>query len=281
MIRLLAAALAALCLAAPSLAQVPPGADTLDPVLTAQGATGAILVRRLSDGAEWTGGGERVERPMIPASTFKIPNALIILETGVLADPDLDVLAWDGVERSSGWDQDQTLRTAFRRSAVWAFQRWAREIGQERMGEAVSRLEYGNAGIGGPDDIATFWLQGPLEISAREQVDFLARLHARALPVEPEVQDQVIDIMRHRQSAPNDGENWTLYAKTGWAIGDEPNHGWYVGWLAAGEGADAETWLFAVNVDLCYETGEGALRERLARAALVEAGAPQSLIADD
>lgn len=270
---LFAAALAALCLSAPSVAQVPPGADTLDPVLVAEGATGAILLRRLSDGAEWTGGGERVERRFLPASTFKIPNALIILETGVVADPDLDVLAWDGVERSSGWDQDQTLRTAFRRSAVWAFQRWAREVGHERMGEAMSRLAYGNAEIGGPDAIHLFWLEGPLEISAREQVDFLARLHARALPVRAEVQDQVIDIMRHRT-----GADWTLYAKTGWANRDAPNHGWFVGWLEAGEGADAETWLFAVNVDLDYETGEGALRERLARAALVAAGAPESLI---
>ncbi|MGX6647404.1 penicillin-binding transpeptidase domain-containing protein [Maricaulaceae bacterium MS644] len=273
LISLFYAGLAALCLAAPSLAQGPPGEDTLDPILAAENATGAILVRRLSDGAEWTAGGERVERRMIPASTFKIPNALIILETGVVADPDLDALAWDGVERSSGWDQDQTLRTAFRRSAVWAFQHWAREVGHERMGEAVSRLEYGNGEIGGADNIATFWLQGPLEISAREQVDFLARLHARTLPVDGTVQDNVIDIMRHRT-----GEDWTLYAKTGWAIRDAPNHGWYVGWLEAHEGGEPETWLFAVNVDLDYEAGEGALRERLARAALVAAGAPDSLI---
>ena len=270
---LLAAALAALCLSAPSVAQVPPGADALDPVLAAEGVTGAILVRRLSDGAEWMGGGERVERRYLPASTFKIPTALIILETGVVADPEGDSLPWDGVERSRGWDADQTLASAFRRSAVWAFQHWARQVGPERMGEAVSRLEYGNGEIGGPNDIATFWLQGPLEISAREQVDFLARLQARALPVEPEVQDQVIEIMRHRT-----GEDWTLYAKTGWATRDEPNHGWFVGWLEAGEGFEAETWLFAANVDLDYETGEGALRERLARAALVAAGAPDSLI---
>ena len=64
---------------------------------------------------------------------------------------------------------------------------------------------------------------------------------------------------------------------TGWAIRNAPNHGWFVGWLEA-EVAEAETWLFAINVDLDYETGEGALRERLARAALVAAGAPGSLL---
>lgn len=271
---LLAAALAALCLSAPSVAHIAPGADTLDPVLAAEDAVGAILVRRLSDGAEWTGGAERVERRMLPASTFKIPNSLIILETGVVTDPDADILAWDGVARSPGWDADQSLRTAFRRSAVWAYQHWARQVGHGRMGEAVTRLAYGNAEIGGPDEIDVFWLEGPLGISAREQVDFLQRLHARTLPVDAGIQASVIDIMEHRS-----GEDWTLYAKTGWAIRDEPNHGWYVGWLEAGEAEAAETWLFAVNVDLDYATGEGVLRERLARAALVTAGAPGSLIA--
>lgn len=241
----------------------------LDALLADEGAAGAILVRRLSDGAEWTGGGARVEERFLPASTFKIINTLIILETGLVSDPDSDVLAWDGVERSRGWDEDQTLRSAFRRSAVWAYQHWAREVGPARMGAAVARLDYGNADIGGPDDMDRFWLEGPLEISVREQVDFLQRLHARALPMDRSVQDTVVDIMRHRSD-----EGWTLYAKTGWAIRDDPDYGWYVGWLET----ETETWLFAVNVDLDWETGEGALRERLARRALAAAGGPDSLI---
>ncbi len=265
---LFAIMLAGLMLAAQAHAQIRPGPDTLDPVLAAEGATGTILVRRLSDGAEWTGGGERVERRMLPASTFKIVNSLIILETGAVSDRDVDVVAWDGVARSSGWDQDQTLRTAFRRSAVWAFQHWAREVGHARMSELVARLNYGNARIGEADEVDRFWLEGPLAVSAREQVDFLQRLHARGLPLRPEVQGAVIDIRQHRQ-----GEGWTLFGKTGWAIRDEPDYGWYVGWLET----ETDTWLFAVNVDLDWETGEGALRERLARVALVHAGAPEDL----
>ncbi len=241
------------------------GADALDPVLEAENAAGAILIRRLSDGAEWTGGGDRVERRFLPASTFKIPNSLIILETGVVSDPNGEILPWDGVERGPGWDQNQSVRTAFVRSAYWAFQHWARAVGHARMTEQVGRLGYGNDEIGPPEEIDRFWLEGALEISAREQVDFLERLHARALPVRAEVQAQVIDIMRHRS-----GEGWVLRAKTGWAIRDEPDHGWYVGWLEA----EGETWVFAVNVDLDWQSGEGALRERLARNALIAAGAP-------
>lgn len=268
MIRFLACALAFLVSCGAAFSQESQGAGTLDAVLSAEDAAGAILVRRLSDGMEWTGGGARVDQRLIPASTFKIPNSLIILQTGVVSDPDQDVLPWDGVERASYWDQDMTLRDGFRRSAVWAYQHWAREVGHERMAEHVERMAFGNAEIGPEASIDRFWLEGPLAISAREQVDFLSRLHARDLPFDESVQENVIDIMRHRS-----GEGWTLRAKTGWAIRDEPNHGWYVGWLET----DDETWLFAVNVDLDWETGEGALRERLARQALVVAGAPALL----
>ena len=272
------AALAALMVTAPSAPPTPtaptsPGPETLNPVLAAENATGAILVRRLSDGAEWTGGGARVDERFVPASTFKIPNSLIFLETGIVADPYSDTLEWDGVERSRGWDSDQTLATAFRRSAVWAYQHWARHLGHARMEDLVGRLDYGNGEIGGADNVALFWLEGPLEISAREQVDFLQRLEARALGFRPEVQDAVVGIMLHDEAGPAAAQDWALYAKTGWAIRDAPDLGWLVGWLET----PAETWLFAVNVDLDYETGEGALRERLARAALVEAGAPEDL----
>ena len=240
------------------------GEGALDAVLEAEGATGALLIRGLSDGAEWTGGGDRVDQRFLLASTFKIPNSLIILETGVVSDPDADILAWDGVERMSGWDEDQSLRTGLRRSALWAYQHWARQVGHARMRAAVATLDYGDGDIGGLAQIDRFWLTGPLTISAREQVDFLQRLQARAVPVRREVQDQVVDIMRHRE-----GEGWVIRAKTGWAIRDAPNHGWYVGWLEA----EDDVWLFAVNVDLDWETGEGALRERLARNALIAAGA--------
>jgi len=172
---LFAIMLAGLMLAAQAHAQIRPGPDTLDPVLAAEGATGAILVRRLSDGAEWTGG-ERVDQRFLPASTFKIVNSLIILETAAVSDRDADVVAWDGVERSPGWDQDQTLRTAFRRSAVWAFQHWAREVGHARMSELVARLNYGNARIGEADEVDRFGL-GRVDAAVRDhlQVEAVGR----------------------------------------------------------------------------------------------------------
>lgn len=252
--------LSGVLLAAPAYAQ------DLDPLLDEAGVEGTLLVQRLSDGREWSANPGRAEQRFIPASTFKIPNSLIILETGVVADPDADSLEWDGEERwLDAWNQDQNLREGFARSAVWAYQEWARRVGPETMAGQVAALDYGNAEIGGPEDVDRFWLEGPLAISAREQVDFLKRLQARELPVSQDVQDTVVDIMQAEA-----GEGWVLRGKTGWRFDGEPDIGWHVGWLEAG----AEVWFFALNIDMPDPDREVPLRTELTRAALIAAGAP-------
>src|SRR5205814_10594442 len=59
----------------------------------------------------------------LPASTFKIANSVIALETGVVADPDKDIFKWDGVTRSiEAWNKDHTLRSAIAVSAVAVYE---------------------------------------------------------------------------------------------------------------------------------------------------------------
>ena len=118
----------------------------------------------------------------LPASTFKIPNSLIALETGVVQDPDKDVFKWDGVKRDiEAWNKDHTLRSAIAVSAVPVYQEIARRIGQERMQKYVDLFEYGNRDIGGGID--QFWLTGNLRIDPVEQIDFVDRLRRGVLPV--------------------------------------------------------------------------------------------------
>ncbi|MGB1015227.1 MAG: penicillin-binding transpeptidase domain-containing protein, partial [Nannocystaceae bacterium] len=112
----------------------------------------------------------------LPASTFKVPNTLIGLETGVIPDVTFS-LPWDGKHRSvKPWNRDHDLASAMKYSVVWFYQEVARRIGESRMQQWVDRFAYGNRNIGGGID--EFWLAGELRISAREQVDFLARLSA-------------------------------------------------------------------------------------------------------
>jgi beta-lactamase class D len=195
----------------------------------------------------------------LPASTFKIPNSLIALETGVVADPDKDVFKWDGVVRSiDAWNRDHTMRSAIAVSAVPVYQEIARRIGAERMQKYLDLLEYGNRDIGGGID--QFWLTGNLRIDPVQQVDFVDRLRRGVLPVSKRSQDLVHDILPVTKVGDS-----TIRAKSG-LLGAEigkPSLGWMVGWVEKGP---AQT-VFALNLD-CNEPRHIADRMKLTQQCL-------------
>jgi len=192
-------------------------------------------------------GPEQCRLPQSPCSTFKIPNALIGLQTGVVNGPD-HARPWDGVVRERPeTNRDQTLASAFRDSVVWYFQDLAREVGEARMQAWLDRLDYGNHDISGGID--RFWLGSSLSITPEAQLDFLVALHHGTLPFRPEVQQQVRDMMRLESDLPGQ-----LHGKTGSCRGDAdhdvPDHGWFVGWIDwnARSERNPSTTYFVVNV---------------------------------
>lgn len=200
----------------------------------------------------------------LPASTFKVPNSLIALETGIVADPDKDVFKWDGVTRSiEPWNRDHTLRSAFAASAVPVYQEIARRIGAERMQKYLDLLDYGNRNIGGGID--QFWLTGDLRIDPMQQVDFLDRLRRGVLPVSKRSQQMVRDILTMTKV----GESVIRY-KTG-LLGAErgrPSLGWVVGWAEKGK----QHTVFAMNMD-CRTKDHIAARITVTQQCLADIGA--------
>lgn len=180
---------------------------------------------------------EIAERRFVPCSTFKIPHTLIGLGTGVIPGPDFSQ-RWDGVAREvERWNRDHTLATAMRDSVVWFYQAIARRIGRERMQHELARLGYGNGAIG--DRIDRFWLDGPLRISAREQVEFLRRLQAGKLPVRPADAALVRQLIVLEQ-----GPGFTLRGKTGLGY----QGGSAVGWLVGDVEDEGARWVYALVV---------------------------------
>jgi beta-lactamase class D len=241
-------------------AALPPAATALAAAFAAEEAHGTILIRRLSDGREWVHHAARADSAYLPASTFKIPNAAIALETGAVAGPD-EEFAWDGVRRwAEGWNRDHTLRSSMPASAVPVYQELARRIGAERMRGWLERLDYGNADIGGGID--QFWLSGALRTSAREQVGFLERFVDGRTPFSARTMAQMREILRT-----DGGAGWSLYSKTGWAFDEQL--GWWVGWTEHG----AERYVFALNIDMPDTRHDPPKRIRIGRAALAAVGA--------
>jgi beta-lactamase class D len=207
---------------------------------------------------------DRSGEAKLPASTFKIPNSLIALETGVVADPDKDVFKWDGVKRPiESWNQDHTMRSAIAVSAVPVYQEIARRIGEARMQKYVDLLEYGNRDIGGGVD--QFWLTGKLRIDPIQQIDFVDRLRRGVLPISKRSQDLVRDILPVTKVG-----DAVIRAKSG-LLGAEigkPSLGWMVGWAEKGS---AQT-VFALNMD-CSDPHRIADRMTLTQACLHDIGA--------
>jgi beta-lactamase class D len=210
---------------------------------------------------------ERASERFPPASTFKIPNALIALETGVVDGPEF-ALAWDVKTPQEPWwpdiwKRDHTLQTALPKSVVWYFQEVARRIGHERMQSHLDGFDYGNRDISGGID--QFWLTGGLRISADEQVRFLQRFYEEALGVSKRSTDIVKELLVLEEEP-----GYRLSGKTGWsALGesDAPQIGWLVGYLESGEA----THFFALNIDI--RTNEDASKRLvIAKSVLRELG---------
>ncbi len=170
---------------------------------------------------------ERVNKGFLPASTYKILNSLIALETGAVRD-EQELLRWDGVERMvPAWNRDQNMREALANSTVWFYQEMARRIGQSRMQHYVDAANYGNRNISG--GIEHFWLDGGMRITAKEQIDLLVKLHRNQLPFSSRTTSTVKDMLVTERT-----EKYILRSKTGWAgLGNKnaPQIGWWVGYV--------------------------------------------------
>jgi len=150
----------------------------------------------------------RCSQRVSPASTFKIVNSLIGLETNLA--PDIEwVIQWDGIERwNKNWNQDLNMKQAFEYSAVPYYQALARKIGRDTMQHYLDTLRYGNKTIG--DSLDQFWLDGSLKVTPDEQVGFLKRLYFDKHPLSKRSQRLVRTLMLREKN-----DDYKLSYKTG------------------------------------------------------------------
>jgi beta-lactamase class D len=226
-----------------------------------RGAEGTIIISSLDGKVNYVHNSRCSETGLIPASTFKIPNTLIALEEGAIKD-EKEVIKWDGrrYEGFDTWNKDQTLQTAFPLSCVWFYKELAQRVGNEKYLTHLKKLGYGN-GKTGPD-VTTFWLDGDLKISAREQISFLKKLYTESLPYSKGNIKLLKKIMIVEENP-----QFTIRAKTGWAMRADPQNGWYVGYVETKE----EIWFFAMNLEI-KKRGDEKFRKEITMAALKAKG---------
>jgi beta-lactamase class D len=191
---------------------------------------------------------ERCRERFSPKSTFKIPNSLIGLDSGVIKDADF-VIEWNrekyppqanwNEEPFKHWGKDQTLRTAFKYSVVWYYRELAAKVGLPKMKKYVQDFNYGNKRIS--EAVSNFWLDDSLKISADEQIEFLKAFYNNQLPVSKRSTEIVKDVMTLEQTP-----EYKLSAKTGGGpVGEGKVIGWFVGYVERKQ----NVYFFAMNIE--------------------------------
>lgn len=222
---------------------------------------GSILVYDSNKKAYYSNDFTWAKRGNIPASTFKIPNSIIALETGVVKS-DSTVFKWNGEKRwMKAWEQDLTLKQAFKVSCVPCYQEIARKVGVKRMKEYLKKLDY-NTMVFDTLTIDNFWLEGKSRISQFQQIDFLKRLYFSELPISKRTELIMKDIMIVEKQ-----DDYVLRGKTGLSVDGVKRNGWFVGYL---ENKD-DVYFFATNIEPTKETSQDdfiAIRLNATKAAL-------------
>ncbi|MFN3765060.1 MAG: class D beta-lactamase [Aliihoeflea sp.] len=201
--------------------------------LIADGKSGEVLMER----------GDCRTR-VTPASTFKVPLAVMGFEAGFLIAPDVPLI--DFKEGYPDWIPEWRRPTDpaawMRYSVLWYSQHITRALGGDRLSAFAGAWGYGNADFSGDpgedNGLERAWIASSLQVSPVEQVRFLHALVSRTLPVSPAAMDMTVAIVEGQKA----GE-WSVKGKTGSAYPRRADRsfdrarawGWYVGWATRGD----------------------------------------------
>ena len=178
----------------------------------------------------------------LPASTFKIINLLIALETTAIKDEN-EIVKWVGSTDTVKYGyrpeiyHDMSVKEAFELSAGWVFVELAKKMGKDTYKKYLTESKYGNNNLTQTE--ADFWNFGDFAISPKNQVEFLHALYDDKLPFSKRNIDIVKRLMIKDQT-----EEYTIRAKTGWTRENNTNTGWWTGYIETKKG----TYIFATRL---------------------------------
>ncbi len=169
------------------------------------------------------------QKATLPASTFKIVNTLIALETKVVQD-EQEIIPWiDDYDTTKYGHRpniyhSMSMQEAFTLSAGWAYVELAKRIGKKQYKHYLSQIGYGNVDLSQKDP--DFWNFGPFAISPINQIQVLRGIYEESLPFSPQSFQTLKNMMIVEKT-----DTYTLRAKTGWTRDGGKDTGWWVGYV--------------------------------------------------
>lgn len=239
------------------------------PVATAMAGTLCTIVADAADGRVLVEQGDCRTR-VTPASTFKIPLALIGFDAGFLTGehaPVLKTRAGDPDWGGEAWRQPTDPVRWLKYSVVWYSQRIAHALGEPTLHRYAQAFGFGNADLAGDpgqdNGLDRAWIMSSLKVSPLEQVVFLRKLVNRQLPVSSTATELTLKIVETFQAP----DGTAVQGKTGSAFPrrvdgsfDEARaYGWFVGWTV---GSGRRLVFARLTQDDRLETPSSGLRAR-------------------
>lgn len=199
---------------------------------------------------------ERAKQQFAPASTFRIANALLALDAGIVKSLDeaipyhskqyrndesaVPYFYGGPLKRDDPWNRKLELRKAMRVPYTSIFRGLARQLGIQQMRDGMTKLAYGNMQVG--HQVDRCWRDGTLRISAIEQAEFLAKLAQGKLPVTQNALEKTRELTLSEKT-----ETYRLYSKSGSLVTAESKRlGWWIGWIER----ENKVFSFALNIDM-------------------------------
>ena len=181
---------------------------------------------------------ENAKERIAPNSTYKIYDALLGLESGIISSEDSD-MTWNGEDYPfDTWEADQTLNSAMQNSVNWYFQSIDSQLGFSSIKSFLQAIQYGNQQIS--SDIELYWTDLSLTISPIEQVQLLKKFHNNEFQFAP----QNINAVKNSILLSSNSK-CSLYGKTGTGrIDGQDINGWFIGFIETPD----NVYYFATNI---------------------------------
>ena len=181
---------------------------------------------------------DNARKRISPNSTYKIYDALLGLESGVIS-PESSVISWNGEACPfEAWEGDQDLNSAIKNSVNWYFQSIDSQLGSDSIKSFLQTIQYGNQQIS--SDIDLYWTDSSLKISPLEQVELLKKFNENEFHFSP---DNISAVKKALQLSSSDAGNF--FGKTGTGrIDNRDVNGWFVGYVETSD----NTYYFSVNI---------------------------------
>ena len=181
---------------------------------------------------------EHASTRVSPNSTYKIYDALLGLESGIIT-PEHSTFTWNGEPYPfNSWEADQDLTSAIHNSVNWYFQAIDSQAGFEAVRTFLQTINYGNQNTG--TNLNLYWTDFSLKISPIEQVELLQDFYQNNFHFDSKNIQAVKKALLLSTTS-----SGSLYGKTGTGrVNGKDVNGWFIGYIETAN----NTYYFATNI---------------------------------